>query len=130
MKIRLSAGHPFLLPLVLLSCTSERPSPQQEVAALPQLRTDAASHCEPARVRPILLDVPRAGGFLLNRAPFDSVELSTWFRAKLQGRMILVRLDSSRVGELQWLVPAIEGAGGGAYVPDSTCMPPVHAPAV
>jgi hypothetical protein len=135
MKImHLSAGSPFLLLLVLLSCTSERPNSRQEDLALPHLRTVAASQCDP-NLLPLVLEVPRRGGFVLNTAPFDSAGLSTWFREKLpghvaQGRLVFVQLDSSRVDELRWLVPAIEAAGGGAYVPDATCAWSIRAPAV
>jgi hypothetical protein len=63
--------------------------------------------------------------------PFDSIRLARWFEVQLSHRIpaqriVMVRLDSTRRGDLRWLVPAIERAGAGAYEPDSTCVPPVR----
>ena len=118
---------PSLLLLVLIGCTSDHPARHLVADSIPELRTDAAARCDPKRAYPFLLELPSTGGFVLNTRPLDSARLSRWFRVQLpqrapEGRMIFVRFDSNRMRELRWLVPAIEAAGGGAYVPDSTCM--------
>ena len=101
----------------------------QSVAARSELRTDAASMCDTNSVQ-LYLELPAEGGYFLNKVPFDSVRLVGWFREKLTTRapvqrLVFIHPDSPREAELQWLIPAIVAAGGGAYQPDSFCMRPV-----
>jgi hypothetical protein len=120
------------LAVALLACRQER-APQTGGIAVARLRTDAASVCDPSRQLPLVLELPAAGGFRLNRQALDSAELARWLRdgqarRDPAGRLVFVRADSLRARELGWLVPAIERAGGRAYEPDTACVRPVRAP--
>lgn len=124
------------LAIVLLSCRQDA-APQGGGVAAPRLRTDAATVCNPRHQLPLVLELPAGGGFWLNKQAFDSAGLARWFQDGLAQRdpvqrLVFVRADSLRAGELRWLIPAIEAAGGGAYRPDSACLRPrydVGAPA-
>jgi hypothetical protein len=103
----------------------------------PVLATGAAAVCDPQR--PIVLDLPRDGGFILNSEPLDSLGLASWFRAGLpitprgastsaagSPRVVMVRAAEGREGQLRWIVPAIHASGGSAFAFDSLCAPPVR----
>jgi hypothetical protein len=75
-----------------------------------------------------LLELPTGGDFRFNSERFDRLSVTKWLREKLpqwpeQERVLMVRVDSTRVAELGWLIPAIESGGGEAYAPDPACFP-------
>jgi hypothetical protein len=77
--------------------------------------------------RALYLELPAEGGFSVNRVLMDSAALSKWITKGLaqwppRARLVFVGADSTRKGELRWLVPAIEAVGGRAYQPDSAAI--------
>ena len=118
-------SFPASLSLVLALGATATCSRQQRT---PGIRMDAASVCD--RHEPhIVLDLPATGGFFLNTQPEDSAALAGYIRDYLprlpRSRLFMVRADSSRGKELAWILPAVEGIGRQAYVPDTSCFTPI-----
>lgn len=98
-------------------------------------RQDLLPHADAAACKPgvYLLELPRAGGFLLNHDLRDSAHVSRWIHDALVNRdtalrIVYIRVDSTRRDELRWLVPAIRSVGGRAYAEDGSCNPVVREP--
>ena len=96
-------------------------------AATPRLRTGVAEVCDPHA--PLVLDLPASGIYELNRNRMDSAMLAEWLHEYLAkrpppGHILMMRVDSTRVRDLRWLIPAIERVGGAAYELDTACAPP------
>jgi hypothetical protein len=96
-------------------------------APAPRLRTGVAEVCDPDA--PLVLDLLASGVYELNRNRMDSAMLAQWFQEHLAkrprpGQILMVRVDSTRVTDLRWIIPAIERVGGAAYELDTACAPP------
>lgn len=126
--MRLSSIVGVYLVVIACACSKRAPARARKVSDRPTLRGNVAAVCAPGD--PLLLDVPKTGGYALNTLPLDSTRLAHWFEVQLARRVpaqriVMVRVDSARRDELRWIIPAIERAGGGAYQPDSTCAPKI-----
>jgi len=117
------AIHPisFVVAALLgVACTDDSTPPAR-------LRTGVAQVCDPGQ--PLVLDLLASGVYELNRNRMDSAMLADWFQDFLAQRppphqIIMVRVDSARVADLRWVIPAIERTGGAAFELDSACAPP------
>ena len=87
------------------------------------LRTDSAS-CVPEAY---LLELPEAGRYVLNAEIRDSLGVVHWLANVLpkrsgDGRVVNVRgALPDRRSDLDWIVPAVQKAGGKPYAFDPAC---------
>lgn len=108
-------GHRILAVLLIAGCRA----PEQRAELLPADKKSCATDA-------YFLELPSAGGYVLNSEQRDSAGVMRWIHEVLPkrsgtGRFVNVRVDSSRAGALTWLVPSIKGAGGEAYQGDPAC---------
>ncbi len=99
-------------------CSTEHAQPVR-------LRNDVAElcHADPGPVVSVRAD----GRYALNFGVFDSAQLVTAlhnFLAPRPDKLVMVQFDSARAAALQWVVPAINQAGGKAYKFDQACLHP------
>lgn len=99
------------------ACTEAR-------ANVPTLMHNVSWLCD--RENPLLVASKPDGGWMFNAQPADSARLLDILRRVLPPRpekIVMVQLDSARMGALNWIVPAIERLGGEAYAADTSCLP-------
>jgi biopolymer transport protein ExbD len=91
------------------------------------LKRGAANFCD--RALPLLVSVRTDGQYALNSLVMDSAQLVQALHLVLPPsatKLVMVRVDSSRAGQVRWIAASIERDGGEAYAPDTACfrLPP------
>jgi len=89
------------------------------------LRTDAGTACD-RHTAHWVLQLPATGGFFLNTQSLDSSRLASyihdWLPRMPTNRLFMVRADSTRARDLDWILSAVEHVQRSAYVLDTSCL--------
>ena len=111
MEVRLIRS--FVVAALLAGCKAEP-------RTVSLMRTDS-SVCDKAKGAPVI-ELPANGSYLLNHKPQTRGQLENWMRTDLgplqsSNRFVIVRFDSTRGRELDWIVPAVNKIGGEVISP-------------